>query len=143
MFRSLLLLLLVLAVPGTARAFGPDGATAPVTSFAGPGLSLAVFGVDTASGGVAEELPLKFRIATAGVTWARHGWSVGIAGGQVQYGIPALFDVTARLAAVSIGRELTQIAGGTLAGEFRASRLFGDEDTTDIFAASLRWSLKF
>ncbi len=143
MFRTLILLLIAFASP--AWAFGPDGATAPVTDFGGrSGLSLAVFGVDTAAGGVAEERPLQVRIATAGIGWDSHGWSVGVAGGQVQYGIPTVLDATARLAAVSVGRELIEVAGGTVAAEFRASRLFGDEGaTTDIFASSLRWTRKF
>ena len=44
---------------------------------------------------------------------------------------------------LSIGRELAGVAGDALAMELRASRLFADDGAIDVFAATLRWSLKF
>ncbi len=144
---ALLLIAITVASPALitpARAFSPDGATAPLTDFGGGrGLSLGVFGVDTAGSGVAEERPLQYRIATVGLTWARDGWSVGVAGGQVQFGIPTVFEAVAPMAAFSVGREIAGIAGGTVSAEFRAARLFGSDGTTDILSSTLRWTRKF
>ncbi len=144
MRRSLALLLIAVSLASQAHAFTPDGATAPLTDFGGGrGLSLGVFGADTAGAGVAEERPLRFRIATVGLTWARDGWSVGVAGGQVQYGIPTVFEAAAPMAAFSVGREIADMAGGTVSAEVRAARLFGSDGTTDILSSTLRWTRKF
>lgn len=144
MLRLLLSALLIALLPTEeCRAFNPEGATAPLTDFGGGhGLSLGLFGIDSASRGT-EELPLQLRIGTVGVTWVRDGWSMGMAAGQVQYGIPALIDVAAPLAALSVGRALDGIAGGTLSMELRASRVFAEDGATDALAATMRWMLKF
>lgn len=144
MVRAATLLLLALGFAAEARAFSPEGATAQVTDFGGNGLSFGVFGIDTRGGGVDEERPLQVRMVTAGLNWTGAGWSVGISGGQVNYGLPGLLDGSLRLTALSVGRELTDIAGGTLAAELRATRLYADDGTTEnILAASLRWTRKF
>ncbi len=145
MLRLLLLALLIAVLsPQESRAFNADGATAPLTDFGGGhGLSLALFGIDSANRGGTEELPLQLRIGTVGIAWTRDGWSVGLAAGRVQYGIPAVIDVAAPLAAVSIGHELAGVAGGTISMELRASRLFADDGAIDVFASALRWTLKF
>lgn len=148
MFRSLALLLIAMTLAAPAMAFSPEGATAPVTNFGGRhGFSFGIFGVDTMgqAGGQAsqEERPLQVRAATAGLTWTHGGWSVGVSGGQMQYVIPGVLGGSAPLAGITIGREVTDIAGGTLAAEFRGQRLYGDGSSTDILGASLRWSLKF
>ncbi len=145
MLRTVVLLLLALGFAGEARAFSPEGATAQVTDFGGKsGLSLGVFGIDTRGGGVGEERPMHVRMATAGLNWAGAGWSVGIAGGQVNYLLPGLLEGSVRLTALSVGREVTDIAGGTLAAEVRATRLYADDGTTEnVLAASLRWTRKF
>lgn len=145
MLRNLVAFLLVLYVAGQARAFSPEGATVQVTDFGGrSGLSFGVFGIDTRAARVNEERPLQVRMATAGLNWTGGGWSVGISGGQVNVLLPALLDSSLRLTAVSIGREVTEIAGGTLAAELRATRLFADDGTAEnILGASLRWTRKF
>lgn len=146
MRRVLALLLAASAtttLPVPATAFGPDGATAPLIAESRGGLSFGVYGIDTANGGVAEERPMQLRIATAAVTWTRHGWSVGLAGGQVHYGIPGVLQDTARLATFSLGREISGMAGGSIAAELRATRLFGDDGTGDILGATLRWTRRF
>jgi hypothetical protein len=145
MIRPLLVLLVALLCAGRALAFSAEGATAEVVAFGGKsGLSLGVFGIDTAKDGLAEELPFRLRVATAGLTFAHSGWSVGVSAGQMQCGIPRLFEETLQLAAVAVGREMMNVAGGTLSAELRASRLFaGDGTATDVYGASLRWALKF
>lgn len=148
MLRSLLRLLVAAttatALAGQAHAFSPEGGTAPITDFGGRhGFSFAVFGVDTTKGPCNDALPLHTRVATAGLTWARAGWSVGVAGGPATFALPGQAESAARLVGVSVGREMANIAGGTLAAEFRAHRLYADETSTDLMAASLRWSRKF
>lgn len=145
MLRSLALLLIAIAFTGQARAFSPEGATAPVTNFGGGhGFSFGITGVDSAlDDNGTKERPLHIRAATAGLTWAHDGWSVGVDAGRVQYDIPAILQGSAPLAGVSLSREVTGIAGGVLAAQFRAQRLFGDGGSTDLLAVSLRWSLKF
>ncbi len=148
MLRSFVLLLIAaataMAFAGKAHAFSPEGATAPVTDFGGRhGLSFGISGVDTMGQTSHEERPLQVRAATAGLTWTHSGWSVGVSGGQMQYVIPGVLGGSAPLAGITIGREVADIAGGTLATEFRAHRLYGDGSSTDILGASLRWSLKF
>jgi hypothetical protein len=55
-----------------------------------------------------------------------------------------LVDGSLRLTALSVGRELTGIAGGTVAAELRATRLYADDGTSEnVLAASLRWTRKF
>jgi hypothetical protein len=144
MLRAAALLLLALGFAAEARAFSPEGANAQVTDFGGNGLSFGVFGIDTRGGGVDEERPLHVRMASAGLNWTGAGWSVGISGGQVNFVLPGLLDGSLRLTALSVGREVADIAGGTLAAELRATRLYADDGTTeDVFAASLRWTRKF
>jgi hypothetical protein len=145
MWRAFVLFLLAVGFSGQARAFSPEGATAQVTDFGGKsGLSLGVFGIDTRGGGVAEERPLLVRMATAGLNWTGGGWSVGISGGQVNVLLPGLLDGSLRLTAVSVGREVTAIAGGTVAAEARATRFYADDGTSEnVLAASLRWTRKF
>ena len=145
MLRSLALLLIAIAVAGQAHAFSPEGATARLTDFGGrQGFSVGVSGVDSLGQASHEERPLQMRAATVGLTWRQGGWSVGVAGGQMQYLIPGVLEGSGRLAGVSLGREVMGVAGGTVAAEVRASRLFADDgSTTDLLAASLRWTLKF
>jgi hypothetical protein len=143
--RALALLLLAVILAGEARAFSPEGATAQVTDLGGKsGLSFGVFGIDTRGGGVNEELPLYVRMATASLNWASTGWSVGISAGQVNHLLPGLLDSSLRLTTLSLGREVTELAGGTLAAELRATRFYADDGTTEnALAAGLRWSRKF
>ena len=145
MLRAVALVLLALGCTVQAHAFSPEGATAQVTDFGGKsGLSFGVFGIDTRGGGVDEERPLHVRMLTAGLNWTAAGWSVGMSGGQVNYVLPGLLDGSARLTALSAGRELTEIAGGTLSAEVRATRLYAVDGTTEnVLAASLRWLRKF
>ena len=145
MLRALALALLALGFAAKAHAFSPEGATAQVTDFGGKsGLSFGVFGIDTRGGGVDEERPLHIRMLTAGLNWTVGGWSVGISGGQVNYVLPGPLDGSARLTALSAGRELTEIAGGVLAAELRATRLYAIDGTTEnVLGASLRWTRKF
>lgn len=120
MLRAFVLLLLALAFSGQARAVSPEGATAQVADFGGNGLSF-VYGIDTKGGGVDEEWPLHVRMATAG-----------------------LLDGSLRLTALSVGREVTAVAGGMLAAELRAARLYADDGTAEnVLAASLRGARKF
>lgn len=145
MSRALILLLLAIGLAGEARAFSPDGATAQITDFGGSsGLSFGVFGVDTRGGGVNEERPLFVRMATASLNWTGAGWSVGLSAGQANFLLPGLFDSSLRLTALSVGRQVSEISGGTLAAELRATRLHADDGTTEnVFAAGLRWTRKF
>ena len=145
MRRALVLCLIALGVAGKAHAFSPEGATAQVTDFGGKGgLSFAVFGIDTRGAGVNEERPSYLRMATAGVAWTGGGWSVGFSGGQLNFGLPGLLDSSLRLATVSLGRALTEVAGGALAAELRATRLYADDGTTEnVLAAGLRGTRKF
>ena len=144
MLRSLALLLMAVAGAGPASAFGPEGATATVTDFGGgKGLSLGVLGTDTAGSGVAEERPLQHRIALVGLTWACNGWSIGVTGGQVRYGIPTVLEAAAPMTALAIGRDIAHVAGGTFSAELRAARLFDSDGATDILSSALRWTRKF
>jgi len=86
MLRPLLAALLVALLPiKEGRAFNPEGATASLTDFGGGhGLSLGLFGIESANRGFVEELPLRLRVGTVGFGWTRDGWSVGLAAGQAQ-----------------------------------------------------------
>ncbi len=58
--------------------------------------------------------------------------------------LPGLVDSSLRLTALSVGRQVSEISGGTLAAELRATRLHADDGTTEnVFAAGLRWTRKF
>jgi len=49
-----------------------------------------------------------------------------------------------RLAAVSMVRDVTDLAGGSLSVGFRAARLFAPDGTAEnSFGSTLRWTLKF
>jgi hypothetical protein len=145
MLRAVALVLLALGFTAKAHAFSPEGATAQVTDFGGKsGLSFGVFGIDTRGGGVDEERPLQVRMVSAALNWTGAGWSVGMSGGQVNYVLPGLLDGSLRLTTLSVGREVAGIAGGALAAEFRATRLYANDGTTEnALAASLRWTRKF
>ena len=99
MLRLLLAVLVtVLLLTRESQAFNPEGATESLTDFGGGhGLSLGLFGIENAGHGTVEDLPLRLRIGIVGVGWACDGWSIGLAAGQVQYGIPAVIDVAAPL----------------------------------------------
>jgi hypothetical protein len=144
MLRFLVLLLLAAASAGRAHAFSPEGASASITDFGGHhGFSLGISGVDSVGYGGREERPQQMRAALLSLTWARDGWSVALAGGQMQYVIPGILQGSTRLTGVTISREVTGIAGGALAAEVRAHRLHADDGSTDLLAAALRWTLKF
>jgi hypothetical protein len=144
MLRFLVYLLLAAAFGGPAHAFSPEGASASFTDFGGRhGFSLGISGVDSMGTANREERPLQMRVATLGLTWARDGWSVALAGGRMQYVITGILQGSALLTGLTISREVTGIAGGSLTAELRAHRLQADDGSTDLLAAALRWTLRF
>lgn len=147
MLRALLILLVALAPLGRAFAFSPEGATAAVADFGGRhGLALGVAGLDTTlAENPSDDRLTMTRMATLGFSWSYRGFSAGVSAGRMdyaQYVMPSLIVGSARLTSVSVGHVISG-PGGELSLGLSASRYYFDEISTDLLAASVRWSLKF
>ncbi len=148
MLRSLVLLLIALAAGGEARAFSPEGASAPVTDFGGRhGFALGISGVDTAlTDNPSDDRLTMTRLATVGLSWSHGGFSLGVSAGQMRYSqyiVPSFTVGSANLTSLSIGHAIADVSGGTLSAGLSAQRYYFDQSSIDMVAASLRWSMKF
>lgn len=147
MLRALFILLVALVAGGQAVAFSPDGATAAVADFGGRhGFAFGVTGLDTTLvENPSDDRLTMTRMATLGFSWSYRGFSAGVSAGSTdyaQYVMPSLIVGSARLTSVSVGHVISG-PGGELSLGLSASRYYFDEISTDLLAASVRWSMKF
>jgi hypothetical protein len=148
MLRSLLSALMVLALAGKAHAFNPDGATASLTDFGNRhGFSVGVFGLDTTeTRNLTDESPLQMQQATLAISWSRGGLTLGVSAGRMSYAdfaLPGPLVGSAFLTGVTVGQEISDIAGGVVAAEFSAHRYHTQDAFSDVMAVSIRWTRRF
>lgn len=148
MLRSLALFLLALVFGGEARAFSPEGATAPISDLGGHhGFAIGLSGLDTtlAENPSGDRLSMT-RLAMVGLSWSRAGFSMGISAGHMdyaQYVLPSYTVGTAKLVSLSIGHAITDVSGGTLSVGLGAHRYYFDQGSVGLITGSLRWSRSF
>lgn len=146
--RSFVLLLVALLSSGEAYAFNPEGATVPLTDFGGRhGFSLGIFGVDTnLSTSLVEDRSVQTQTTALELNWSHGGFSIGVMAGYTTYAEFALsgaFVGAANLTGFRVGHEITDVAGGAFAAEFRAQRAYLQDSSSDLVTLSLRWSRRF
>lgn len=148
MFRSLALFLATLLLSGQAHAFSPDGATAMVTDFGGRhGFAIGLSGSDTTLAEKPSDDRLTMtRLAALGASWSRGGFYVGVSAGHMdyaQYIVPRYAVGSAKLASISVGHAIADVAGGTLALGIGAHRYYFEQASVGLVTGSLRWSRPF
>lgn len=148
MVRAMIGLIFVVLLPGVAKAFSPDGASAVISDFGGRhGFSLEVQGVDsTRVEGFPEINWLQVQGAALGLTWSAGGTTVGIAAGhmvRLDYSLPGLFVSSSLTTEVRLGQAIGDVAGGAAVLEFSARRHHYPDGYADRIQFGLRWSRPF
>ena len=152
MFRSLSRPIVLLALSAIALA-SPAGAftTEDAVAATGPAALHDIAGIKgfglVANGGqfrIAND-PLKSepRFATAGLSFARDGWSVSLVGGGVDAATPAGSGPVLPMAVFTLAREVANVASGTLSLEFSSRHVWEDGERGEVRSLNLRWGRQF
>ncbi len=152
MFRTASRLIVLLALSAIvaaapAGAFTADEAVAAT----GPAALRDIGGIKgfglVATGGrvqIAND-PLRSepRFATAGIAFARDGWTLSLVGGGVDAATPAGSGPVLPMAVFTIGRDVANVASGTLSLELASRQVWEEGVRSEERTLNLRWARRF